>query len=888
MKELDTAKLLSAAVKLSETRSTELLHKLRIELLSKLDNIQLVEGPSGSQGIKGLKGDTGDRGFIGATGARGERGFQGEQGIQGEQGERGIQGEQGLKGDTGDKGEQGLKGDKGNRGEQGLKGDPGDKGEKGDRGFIGPQGKQGLRGDKGERGDIGPTGLTGSTGPQGIQGEIGAQGPQGDRGKDGMPGAIGPAGKTGDTGPEGPKGARGAKGTKGDDADIKPLQKKFDDLAKSVENKISRIAYTVTAAGASAGSGEVNLYALDDVDYTSVKTPTDGQSLIYDSVTNKWKSGSGSIVIQEDGVTVGTVVKSLNFIGSTITASGNSTIISVNLNPDAYYIGNTIARTLINDRLQVANAAALYATKINPTTSGIHTHTGHTTISTNLSVAGNTVLGTNSNRTIVNGRLSANGRVEIATNLAVSGNTSIAGNLTGVDYIDIDTLATTTGAVGRLRWNDTDGTLDLGMKGGLVTQQIGQESFVRIRNNTGSTLLDGKVVKLTGTVGFRTTGAYSQATDSDYYNTIGVLTEDIANNDEGFVTTFGLVRNLNTHALAEGNTIYLSASVAGGLTDIKPALGQRTVVIGMCTRSHPTQGALFVTVHDATDIDTVPWAAFLSTNTAIRTLVSDRLQIANAAAIYQTKAVERAALANTNAYIASIAGGSGASWAALISTNTAIRTLVSDRLQIANAAAIYQTKVVERAALANTNASIAAQASRITLVNTNLTGTNTAIRTLVSDRIQVANAASLYATKINPTTSGVYAHTGRATISTNLTVSGNTSSNKLTATSSLTSTGNTTLGAGLSANGSFGTPNYVLKTNGAGIFWAAVASGGSDASKLAVANSFVKLTSYSSNTRGITQLANNVVSTTALATNPAGHIALILPNNTTIKIPYWL
>jgi len=55
-----------------------------------------------------------------------------------------------------------------------------------------------------------------------------------------------------------------------------------------------------------------------------------------------------------------------------------------------------------------------------------------------------------------------------------------------------------------------------------------------------------------------------------------------------------------------------------------------------------------------------------------------------------------------------------------------------------------------------------------------LTATNTAIRTLVSDRLQVANAASLYATKSAPTTSGVFTHTGRATISTNLAVSGNT------------------------------------------------------------------------------------------------------------------
>jgi chorismate mutase len=158
------------------------------------------------------------------------------------------------------------------------------------------------------------------------------------------------------------------------------------------------------------------------------------------------------------------------------------------------------------------------------------------------------------------------------------------------------------------------------------------------------------------------------------------------------------------------------------------------------------------------------------TNTALRTLISDRLQVANAVATYQTKAVERAALANTNAYIATKVNTSTfnsalantnsfistkATWSALTSTNTALRTLISDRLQVANAVATYQTKAVERAALANTNAAIATQTSRITLVNTNLTGTNTALRTLISDRYQVSNVNTNFFNKTGVVTQTV-------------------------------------------------------------------------------------------------------------------------------------
>ena len=123
--------------------------------------------------------------------------------------------------------------------------------------------------------------------------------------------------------------------------------------------------------------------------------------------------------------------------------------------------------------------------------------------------------------------------------------------------------------------------------------------------------------------------------------------------------------------------------------------------------------------------------AYAASNAAVRTLISDRLQVANAAATYQTKAVERAALANTNAFIKSqlantnIAIVGKASWSALTSTNTALRTLISDRYQVANV-----------------NTLLAAKATWV-----GLTATNTALRILISDRIQVANVAAKYATK---------------------------------------------------------------------------------------------------------------------------------------------
>ena len=85
-----------------------------------------------------------------------------------------------------------------------------------------------------------------------------------------------------------------------------------------------------------------------------------------------------------------------------------------------------------------------------------------------------------------------------------------------------------------------------------------------------------------------------------------------------------------------------------------------------------------------------------------------------------------------------------------LATENRVSTLVNDRLQVANATATFSTLTQ----LGNTNSYIATtqsnldtQTTRINLVNTNLTATNTAIRSLVSDRLQVANANQTFVTK---------------------------------------------------------------------------------------------------------------------------------------------
>jgi hypothetical protein len=73
--------------------------------------------------------------------------------------------------------------------------------------------------------------------------------------------------------------------------------------------------------------------------------------------------------------------------------------------------------------------------------------------------------------------------------------------ITGTDYIQFDTTWADGTAEGRLQWNIDDGTLEVGMPGGNVNLQIGQELIYRARNTTGSTIPNGTVVYPNGSQG---------------------------------------------------------------------------------------------------------------------------------------------------------------------------------------------------------------------------------------------------------------------------------------------------------------------------------------------------------------------------------------------------
>ena len=172
------------------------------------------------------------------------------------------------------------------------------------------------------------------------------------------------------------------------------------------------------------------------------------------------------------------------------------------------------------------------------------------------------------------------------------------------DSITFNTAKDGTVGVGEVEYNDTQGSLIQGLKGGNVTNVIGQQLHQRVNNQTGATLTKGTAVYLSGSQGNRITAAKALATsDPTSANTFGIVAESIADNASGYVITEGLITGINTSALTEDSAVYLSPTVAGGLTSTKPQAPNHGVYIGVCVKTNAGSGELFVKIKNGLELD---------------------------------------------------------------------------------------------------------------------------------------------------------------------------------------------------------------------------------------------------------------------------------------------
>jgi hypothetical protein len=157
-------------------------------------------------------------------------------------------------------------------------------------------------------------------------------------------------------------------------------------------------------------------------------------------------------------------------------------------------------------------------------------------------------------------------------------------------------------ATGSMFWDNGNKTPSLILDAD-VTLQVGQENVVLVYNNSASTITNGSVVAVNGAQGQRPAVVLADA-DSEPLSasTLGIATENIAAGAEGFITTFGLVRGLDTSAFNAGEPIYLSQT-AGQFTATRPLAPAHTVILGWIIKVNASSGEVFVHINNGWELD---------------------------------------------------------------------------------------------------------------------------------------------------------------------------------------------------------------------------------------------------------------------------------------------
>lgn len=125
-----------------------------------------------------------------------------------------------------------------------------------------------------------------------------------------------------------------------------------------------------------------------------------------------------------------------------------------------------------------------------------------------------------------------------------------------------------------------------------------------VHNATGTTLTAGQVVYLSGNTGNKPNAVLAKAdSEATSSKTIGLVILNIANNANGFIATDGLLGDLNTSMFAPGDMLWLSDSIAGGVTTIVPDTPNHAVFIGYVVSAHPTQGKILIHIQNGYELN---------------------------------------------------------------------------------------------------------------------------------------------------------------------------------------------------------------------------------------------------------------------------------------------
>ena len=150
----------------------------------------------------------------------------------------------------------------------------------------------------------------------------------------------------------------------------------------------------------------------------------------------------------------------------------------------------------------------------------------------------------------------------------------------------------------KMRWDSDLATVVLGLNDN-VPNELGFKNFWLVKNQTGLNITKGSLVYANGTVGAsgRITVAKFIANGSiDAKYLLGITAHDLSDGEDGYVISFGKIRQVNTDTFAAGAILYPSPTVAGVWTDVEPVAPNIDMPIGFCINSSVNNGTIAIRV----------------------------------------------------------------------------------------------------------------------------------------------------------------------------------------------------------------------------------------------------------------------------------------------------
>ena len=191
---------------------------------------------------------------------------------------------------------------------------------------------------------------------------------------------------------------------------------------------------------------------------------------------------------------------------------------------------------------------------------------------------------------------------------------AVTASAISASYIDLDPLAN--GDIpahkeGRIFFGQEDGALEVYNNEADITLQVGQEFWVRSKNNSGGDILNGTPVRISGSQGDRVAIFPALAEDATNPNhdpfenhVIGVATHDILDTEEGYVTVQGIVRGVDTSGFNAGDILYLQTGSVG-FRNSPPPFPYETVIVGIATKINGSNGFIFVEPREPVELERI-------------------------------------------------------------------------------------------------------------------------------------------------------------------------------------------------------------------------------------------------------------------------------------------